>query len=389
MKSSVAVFLAALSLLLSFTPASALKETEPNTLPEQANVIRVGEAVMGIFEDSFDHFRVSLPSTGKVTVTVSGCPAGGNVQLGVKDFGYTGWEESNGRGQVSLTFNATSPNGLIWLKPTFHGSSCGKDWCIARFVPNGPYNVTKRSPSLPGTYEGVAIHPEVNYQLTVVAEPAAPVGTTGPATPGGGGTTPGKRPEPPPQPTGGTVVPTGPTAGKRPETPPPTAGNPVPTGTTPSGGAKLFRDNNFGFSFELPAAMSSQLLPDKGGYLISGPPGSDLNEVAIVVQVVSKSANPGSSPGKQLKQARQQIKAQPGGEIDSEDDRRVAGRKVDYFVGSYRAGDSRKQQTKWKHMQTVLESGGNYYWVSYAAPVKVFKENKDIFMHMLDTFAFR
>jgi hypothetical protein len=40
-------------------------------------------------------------------------------------------------------------------------------------------------------------------------------------------------------------------------------------------------------------------------------------------------------------------------------------------------------------MQTVLESGGNYYWVSYAAPVKIFKENKDIFMHMLDTFAFR
>jgi hypothetical protein len=40
--------------------------------------------VTGLFEDSFDYFRISLPAPGSVTVTLSGCPAGGNVQLGEK-----------------------------------------------------------------------------------------------------------------------------------------------------------------------------------------------------------------------------------------------------------------------------------------------------------------
>lgn len=354
--------LLALVFLVSGTRAFALKETEPNTLPEQANRIRVGEAVTGIFEDSFDHFRVTLPATGVVTVTVSGCPAGGNVQLGVKDFGYTGWEESNGGDSVSLTFNATSPSGLIWLKPTFHGSACGSNWCIARFVPNGPYNVTKRSPQLPSNYQGVGIHPEVSYQLTVAVAgsgPAGSTGTTGPATPAGGGPVPVANPD-----TGAGA-----------------------TGST--GGGKIFRDSNFGFSFELPAAMSAQLLPDSGGYLISGPPGSGANEVAIVVQVISKNANPGSDAEKQLKQARKQIKSQPGGDVQSDGDRRVAGRKAPYFVGSYRAANTKQKTVDWKHMQLVLDAGANYYWISFAAPEKHYKEHKEAFNRMLDTFSLR
>jgi hypothetical protein len=372
-------------------PAAALNETEPNSEPQQANAIRAGEAVTGIFEDAFDYFRVTLPAAGKVTVTVSGCPAGGNVQLGVKDFGWTGWEESAGRGSVSLTFTATSPQGLIWLKPTFHGSACGSDWCIARFTPSGPYNVTKRSRNLPSLYEGNAIHPEVNYQLMVSVAPAGPSGGTPPvAGGGGGGTTTTRPPSLPPSAGGGvqppvatgpvTTLPATPGGGGGPATLPPAAG---------AGGTKIFRDNHFGFAFELPAQMSSQLLADRSGYLISGPPGSGLNEVAIVVQAIAKAANPGSSAEKQLKQAKKQIKGQPGGEVVSDGDRRVAGQKAPFFVGSYRAANSKQKMADWKHMQLVLEDGANYYWVSYAAPEKFYKEHKEVFLRMLDTFSFR
>lgn len=389
--SSVFLVSIALTALLALPfPAAALRETEPNTEPHQANPIRVGEAVTGIFEDPFDHFRVTLPSTGQVTVTVSGCPTGGNVQLGVKDFGWTGWEESAGRGTVSLTFNATSTNGLIWLKPTFHATVCGNDWCLARFTPNGPYNVTRRSANMPSTYQGTAIHPEVNYQLMVSVAPAGPAGGTPPVSGGGGGGTTHTRPPAlPPSGGGGGQPPvgTGPVAtlptpggGGGPATLPP-AGSP--------GGAKLFRDDHFGFAFELPAQMSSQLLADRSGYLISGPPGSGLNEVAIVVQAISKAANPGSSAEKQLKQAKKQIKGQPGGEVDSDGERRVAGQKAPFFVGSYRAANSKGKTVDWKHMQLVLENGPNYYWVSYAAPEKHYKENKEAFFRMLETFHFR
>ncbi len=365
----VVILIMSFCLIFHGEPAWAAKEVEPNTLPEQANLIRVGEAVTGMFEDSLDHFRVNLPAAGKVTVTLSGCPGGGNVQLGVKDFGYTGWEESSGRGTVSLTFDAKSTSGLIWVKPTFYGSACGKDWCVARFAPNGTYHVTKRSPNLPGTHEGVSIQPEITYQLTVAHQAA---GTAGPTQPTGGQ---------PPAAKPGTVTP--PVAG--PATP---SGATAPGGSNPPAGMKLFQENNFGFAFELPASMSAQLLPDKGGYMISGPAGSELNELVIVVQAVSKSANPGSSVKKQLKEVRRQIKSQPGAEIKFEEDRKVAGQRTEYFVATYPALDSRQRQTQFRHMQMVLENGPNYYWVSFSAPNKQFKKHKDLFFHMLSTFRF-
>ena len=383
----VSFLILSLCLLFHGSPSSAAKEVEPNTLPEQANLMRVGEAMSGMFEDSFDHFRVNLPGPGRVTVTLSGCPGGGNVQLGAKDFGYTGWEESNGRGTVSLTFEARSTNGLIWIKPTFYGSVCGDAWCVARFSPNGPYTVTKRAPKIPGSLEGVSIQPELYYQLTVSHQA---VGAAGPV-PTTGGQPPAAKPGTVTPPVAGPTQPVGgqPPAA-RPGTVPPPATNPATPagGTTPAAGVKLFQENHFRFAFELPASMSAELLPDKGGYMITAPAGSELGELVFVVQAVSKSANPGSSVNKQLKEARRLLKRHPGADIHSEDARRVAGQKTEYFVVSYPALDSKQKKTQFKHMQLVLENGPNYYWVSFSAPNKEFKKHKEIFFHMLNTFRF-
>jgi hypothetical protein len=93
---------------------------------------------------------------------------------------------------------------------------------------------------------------------------------------------------------------------------------------------------------------------------------------------------------KQLKTARDQIKSQPGAKIQTNkiDEKNVAGQKAPYFVATYPARNSRQQQTTFRHMQTVVENGPNYYWISYAAPSEVFKDNKDVFMHMLKSFRF-
>jgi len=119
-----------LGVFISVT-AFAKTEKEPNNTPEEANSILVGETVEGLLQDGFDYFAITLPATGKTTVTLTGCPRGGRVQVGAKDFGYTGWEDSNGAETVSLTFDAQKTGGVIWVMPTFAGSVCGSDWCAA------------------------------------------------------------------------------------------------------------------------------------------------------------------------------------------------------------------------------------------------------------------
>ena len=53
-------------------PAFAKTEKEPNNTPEEANSIRIGETVEGLLQDGLDHFAITLPATGKTTITLTG-----------------------------------------------------------------------------------------------------------------------------------------------------------------------------------------------------------------------------------------------------------------------------------------------------------------------------
>jgi hypothetical protein len=108
MKNASGVVLLTVIVFCAFvhTPALAKVEQEPNNTPEEGNAIQIGETVEGLLQDGFDYFAITLPATGRTTVTLKGCPAGGQVQIGARNFGYTGWQESNGAETVSLTFDA-------------------------------------------------------------------------------------------------------------------------------------------------------------------------------------------------------------------------------------------------------------------------------------------
>ena len=76
---------------LVVTSGHALTEKEPNNTKEQATSLGYGKTATGKLQDQYDYYKVTLPATGEVTVTVSGCPAGGQVQVGTTGFGHTGW----------------------------------------------------------------------------------------------------------------------------------------------------------------------------------------------------------------------------------------------------------------------------------------------------------
>ena len=349
--SSVIVLTALLCVFISI-PGFAKTEREPNNTPEEANAIQIGETVEGLLQDGFDYFAITLPGTGKTMVTLTGCPNGGQVQIGAKNFGYTGWQDSNGAETVSLTFDAQKTSGVIWVKPIFAGSVCGSDWCASQFVAGGPFHITKDSPHVPGTHEGKRILKPHGYKLTVKQT----VDQSQSGQPG--------------------IAPS------------PSAQNSTQEGSAALGGwtMKRLHENNLGFSFELPDYWLWELLPDNGGYLLSGPAGTEENEVIIIVQAVKKAAHPGSSAAKQLQEAVAQIQRVSGAEIRSEDVVTVSGRQVPFFLALYPGQTARQEPATFAHFQLVVENEPYYFWISYAAPTQYFEKYQELFANMLTTF---
>ena len=350
--SSVAVLTIIVFCAFIHMPALGKVEQEPNNTPQEGNSIRVGETVEGLLQDGFDYFAVTLPAVGRTTVTLTGCPAGGQVQIGAKNFGYTGWQQSNGAETVSLTFDAQETSGLIWVAPVFAGSVCGSDWCASQFVAGGPFYITKDSPNVPGAYEGRRILEPAAYKLTVSqAAGQSQTGRTDAAQ----------------------SVPAKASA----------ADDSVTLGRYTM---QRLNENKFGFSFELPDYWLWELLPDHSGYMLSGPANTEENEVIIVLQAVLKAANPGSSAANQLHEARTQIEGVAGAEIRSADIADVSGRQVPFFLALYPGQTAKHEPTTFAHVQMVLENNLYYFWISYAAPTAYFEKYQELFAHMLTTF---
>jgi len=163
-----------------------------------------------------------------------------------------------------------------------------------------------------------------------------------------------------------------------------------PTGGGPSPldgyAMKRLPENNFGFSFELPDYWLWDLLPDNGGYLLSGPGGTEENEVIIVVQAVNKTAMPDSSVAKQLQEAKDQIHRISGAEIRSEDVVSVSGRQVPFIFVLYPGLTASREPATFAQVQLVVENDLYYIWISYAAPIRYFQKYQKVFANLLTSF---
>ena len=150
---------------------------------------------------------------------------------------------------------------------------------------------------------------------------------------------------------------------------------------------RTFRDGNFGFSFQLPSTWNFRVTESKD-YLFKGPADTAEGEATIVVQIVMKSANPGSSHLDQLKDLWNQLSTVPAAAVESDGMVPMAGGEFPFFIAGYRTRDSKGEERPYGHLQVVIDNGDFYYPLSYSAPKPAFDEYLKVFKHMSATFTF-
>jgi hypothetical protein len=150
---------------------------------------------------------------------------------------------------------------------------------------------------------------------------------------------------------------------------------------------KRFRDPKFGIEFELPEPWTYRITPSKD-YLFEGPKGTDAFELSVVLQFVTKAANPGSSPAAQAQALAEKIASAPNGAIKTRDKLVVAGQEALYFVATYTAADSAGAATLFAHTQIVVDRGAYYYLISYSGPAPIYQKYLDVFQNMVQTLRF-
>jgi len=140
-----------------------------------------------------------------------------------------------------------------------------------------------------------------------------------------------------------------------------------------------------GFALEAPSGWSYRLLDD-GSYIIEGPQGTEAYEISIIVQIIDRVANPGSSTMAQYQEGLAGATAISDAEITEEGLRGIAGQRAPYFLARYTGRDSRGTGMPFGHLHFVLESPRFWYWVSAIAPLNIFREHQEVIDHAVATF---
>ncbi len=150
---------------------------------------------------------------------------------------------------------------------------------------------------------------------------------------------------------------------------------------------KRLRDETFGTTLELPSAWTYRVNASKD-YVLEGPKGTDTFELSVILQFVTKAANPGSSAVAQAQRLAEQIARAPNGAIKTRETLTMGGQEAPYFVATYTAANAAGVATPFAHTQIVLDHGAYYYLVSYSGPVPIYQKYLGVFQNMVQTFQF-
>lgn len=156
---------------------------------------------------------------------------------------------------------------------------------------------------------------------------------------------------------------------------------PSPPGLT----YKTFRDKQFGFSFELPETWSFQTVGVNSDYLFSGQPGTPEAEISVIVQVVDTEKRAVGSLKDQMLTLLNQYSQMGGARIESKSQIQVAGQVAPFFLVTYTAEDSKRQQVTFGHTQLGIDHPPYLLLISYSAPRQIYQQNVAIFQHMVDS----
>jgi len=172
------------ALFLLWSGLALAQEKEPNDREEQASRIEVGKALTGVvhFSDGRDFYKLTLPGSGIVTLTLSGFPADCTFQVGVMGFqkyatSVAGWVDGEAGKPITCSFTAQGGHqGYIWVNLIKTVSNvAGDGWGAVRCTKDGPWHQKpfhdKPTKNAPGAYEGARVLGPIKYQLKLTFQP--------------------------------------------------------------------------------------------------------------------------------------------------------------------------------------------------------------------------
>ncbi|KAB2891184.1 MAG: hypothetical protein F9K32_05625 [Desulfobulbaceae bacterium] len=207
----------------------------------------------------------------------------------------------------------------------------------------------------------------------------------------------GQQATPPAQPAQTPPSPPAQPAQTPPETVPPPAAQPgaaapgvpaVPPATpppTPARAYKTFQDKQFGFSFELPDSWTFQTVGANSDYLFSGQPGTPEAEISVIVQIVDTQKGVVGSLKDQMLSLLNQFSQMAGAKIESKSQIQTANQMAPFFLVTYQAENTRKQQVTFGHTQLGIDHPPYLLLISYSAPREIYQRNVAVFQHMVES----
>ena len=160
------------------------QETEPNDRPDKANPIQLDGAMVGMWNagDQYDYYKLTLPSSGIVTVNLSGYPADAIFQVGITGFqkhetSEGGWAKNVAGKPLTFSFVAQGGKpGCVWVRLSNVASATASgDWSAVQCSKTGPWYFTPKpgqaDAKLPGAYEGSPMQGPIKYELKLAFKP--------------------------------------------------------------------------------------------------------------------------------------------------------------------------------------------------------------------------
>ncbi len=149
---------------------------------------------------------------------------------------------------------------------------------------------------------------------------------------------------------------------------------------------RLFNDDQFGFSMELPANWNFRVVGENSDYLFQGPSGSEEGEIVLIIQMIDTRLPPKTTLSGEMSNQVSIFRKRAGVKIVKQSELLVAGGMAPYFLATYPIKNDMNQLVSWGHTQLGLQNGPVILLISYAAPREIYQDTIGLFQHMVDTF---
>ena len=149
-------------------------------------------------------------------------------------------------------------------------------------------------------------------------------------------------------------------------------------------GHRLIQSSEMGFGFEIRNDWEVNLLPS-GNLMISGQPGSESQDIMIVLQVIDKSSE-NTTLQKEMSSLWHQITALPKGQVNRQAVINVSGLPAPFMQGSYQETNSDNKLLDYQCAQWGVDRGDVIFLLGYSAPDALFNKYQDDFTVLSRSF---